>query len=394
MRSRMSIFSPTLAKKLFTRFWPLLAAYTIILFLAVISPLSNAIPLAETAASDYYQSFFSQHLLRVVSGEYSVLSMIYAMFIAMAVFAYMYNSRTADAYHCLPIKRGGIFATGYLTGLGFILAPHLLIFVLGLFVGAGGAAPFFTALLIWLGAYSIQGMFFFSLAVLCAHATGSIVMMPILTIIMNFLVTVVVMISGIILEAFGYQGYAVWFTPLSPCAHLASRYFFIEAAAYSSGQYQPFSWGYFIGLLVASIACAALGLLLYHLRKTESAGDVIAPSKLRPLFKYCFATGCAMVLGIFIAATFFTGMTVDPASLFSGWQLTLSIFIGGAIGYYAAEAMLMRNLKISRRAWQWLFIFLGVLLAATSVFWFDLLGLGKVSSHIKYIAEMSFVFLL
>ena len=49
----------------------------------------------------------------------------------------------------------------------------------------------------------------------------------------------------------------------------------------------------------AGLGLAAMGaaLLLYRRRATESAGDVIAFDFLKPIAKYCFAFGCALVLG-------------------------------------------------------------------------------------------------
>ena len=43
---------------------------------------------------------------------------------AMAVFSYLYFSRSADMIHALPLRREGLFLTNYLSGLSFLLLPN------------------------------------------------------------------------------------------------------------------------------------------------------------------------------------------------------------------------------------------------------------------------------
>ena len=42
---------------------------------------------------------------------------------AMAVFSYLYSSRSACMMHALPLRREALFLTQYLAGLSFLLLP-------------------------------------------------------------------------------------------------------------------------------------------------------------------------------------------------------------------------------------------------------------------------------
>lgn len=60
------------------------------------------------------------------------MALIFGLLSAMAVFSYLYNSRSVGLMHTLPLKREGLFLTNYLSGLSCFLLPNLAVFVLSL----------------------------------------------------------------------------------------------------------------------------------------------------------------------------------------------------------------------------------------------------------------------
>ena len=70
----------------------------------------------------------------------------YAILCAMAVWGYLYNSRSVGLMHTLPVDRTGLFVTNTLSGLAMMLIPYAVVGgvqlphrpVLGIFRSGGG----------------------------------------------------------------------------------------------------------------------------------------------------------------------------------------------------------------------------------------------------------------
>lgn len=102
MRSATSCFNLTLYQKNLSRFWPIWALYGLIwLFLLPISILNE---------SRWWDSArAAQRPLQFLEGGSAGLAMalIFGLLSAMAVFSYLYNSRSVGLMHTLPLKREG-----------------------------------------------------------------------------------------------------------------------------------------------------------------------------------------------------------------------------------------------------------------------------------------------
>ena len=57
-----------------------------------------------------------------------IAALVFGILSAMAVFSYLYNSRSVGLFHALPVRREGLFLTNYLSGLSFMLLPSLVVF--------------------------------------------------------------------------------------------------------------------------------------------------------------------------------------------------------------------------------------------------------------------------
>ena len=76
----------------------------------------------------------------VLSYGVPVISIVYAILCAMAVWSYLYNARSVGMMHTLPIRREGLFVTNVLSGLTMMAIPYavtgvLLVLVTLLFGG-------------------------------------------------------------------------------------------------------------------------------------------------------------------------------------------------------------------------------------------------------------------
>ena len=96
----------------------------------------------------------------------------------MAVFSYLYSSRSACMMHALPARREALFVSHYLAGLSFLLLPHLAVYALTVAVEAALGCLELVPLTTWLLTQSGVCLFFYSFAVFCAMFTGNLVALP------------------------------------------------------------------------------------------------------------------------------------------------------------------------------------------------------------------------
>ena len=119
MRSGTSFFNAALFRKTFLRFWPIWALYT--------AGWTLVLPLRLWAdamrRSAWTAPELSEHLQNAVNGIPGLLepgvplAAGAGLVCAMAVFSYLYSSRSACMMHALPLRREALFLTQYLAGL-------------------------------------------------------------------------------------------------------------------------------------------------------------------------------------------------------------------------------------------------------------------------------------
>ena len=163
MRSATSYFNFTLLRKNFARFWPIWSLYGLF-WLAVL-------PLNILSNRIHWDGGMARSLpLNYLDGGPSAavtLSALFGLLCAMAVFSYLYASRSVGMLHALPLRREGLFLTNYLSGLLFLLLPNLAVFLLALAAEVFAGTVVFSSLFTWLVGVSRFGLFFYSFAVFC-----------------------------------------------------------------------------------------------------------------------------------------------------------------------------------------------------------------------------------
>ncbi|MCC8122920.1 MAG: hypothetical protein LIO58_05230 [Oscillospiraceae bacterium] len=385
MPSVKSYFNPTLFRKNFARFWPIWVVYLLIcLSLPLFLP--NVFSIFDSAEERRYRviKFIFEHATSV-----SVpLSCVFGILVAMAVFSYLYSSRSVGFAHTLPMRREGLFLTSYLSGFCFFLFPLVLVFVISLLVCASMGVTCVGALLTWLLVHLLCTLFFYSFAVFCAMFTGHILALPAFYIIFNVLALSVNSILQMVLEYFLY-GYS-WgsFAALSTVAHWltpASVLSQINCTS-SSTTFTAAITGMEYALLYAvfGIVFAVLALLVYRRRQLEFAGDVVAVRWVRPIFRYGFAACFAMVMGCALYAVFSNNMYLYS----SAPLLIFSFVLCGIIGYFLAEMLLQKSFRVFRR-WKGCTVFSVCVLALCLCLAFDVTGYSTRIPSNQKIASVS-----
>lgn len=389
MRSATSYFNSTLYRKTLARFWPLWAAYGVLwLFLIPLNLLNDYFNpyMSSTPAGRLLDEALDLPRL-AMPGLY--LAAFCAILCAMAVFGYLYNSRSACWTHALPLRRETLFATQYLAGLSFLLLPQAAVAVLTALIEvallpSGDWGRALGALLAWLAAQSGLCLFFFSFAAFCAMFTGHILALPAFYGILNLLATVVYsLIEALMTEFFfgyaGSPGVEQIVTYLSPCYALQEA-----VSVYNDRQLYPFwfnSPGVVAAYAAVGAALAFAALYVYRRRHAETAGDVVAIPLVRPLFKYGVSFCSGLCLGIF-------------TSMFFGWSwngvaaLIPCILVWSVIGYFAAEMLLRKSFRVFRY-WRGAAIMAAVLLALCLACTLDLFGVESRVPNADQVESLS-----
>lgn len=278
-------FNGTLFLKNFKRFWPIWLCYGLYwFFLLPVGLLNNS--RWERQGFYFPRGFILDHL----SGG-MLIAFGMGILCAMALFSYLYNSRSAGFYHSLPIRREGLFLTNYLSGVAFFTVPILVIAVITGVTEALTCGFDLPSVFTWAWSQFWGCLFFFSFAVFCAMFTGHVLALPVFYGILNFLAMALTYVfSSLVGEfLFGYTDNSLmnsvgkaaqWLTPV---VNLATK---VGYDLQPNGLYTPSGMGLVFIYGLAGLALAGCALAVYRRRQLERAGEMVTVGWARPLFKY------------------------------------------------------------------------------------------------------------
>lgn len=354
MQSKTSCFSKTLFRKNLARFCPLWIIYLgIWLVLLPFNMLQSHLYYTPNSWN------IQQDLLNVGSQFGALLAFGYGLLCALAVFSYLFSARSANTLHAMPFRREELFVTNFVSGLAFAVIPNLVIVITTLIVEALIGVILPMATLQWFLLVTLQFLFFYGFSVFLVQLTGNGFFLIAIYGILNFTVIGVEAVIRFLQSIFIYGYYSGSsfgttgkFSPL----------FYLMAETNVKGtnmlyntkdelvhvEYVYNGWAY-LGILAAvGLVFAGIALLLYRRRNIESAGDVIAIRCLRPVFKYCFAVGFAMIFGIVLYS--FVQQVKTPMVMFA--QIAAFMLIGTFFGYFVAEILLQKSFRVFRKSWK------------------------------------------
>ena len=356
MQSKTSFFNRTLFRKNLSRYWPLWGFASFVGFLAPAALLVRVIQSGETSVAPLRVREIYYYL---VADAVPIVSLVYAILCAMAVWSYLYHPRSVSMMHSLPIRREGLFLTNLLSGLAMMAIPYLVAGGLGtlLFACCGGFDAWGTLATIL--AVIGQSVTFFGLATFCAFLTGNIFALPVLYFLLNFLAPLGDWLCNLFARGFlfGFTAdYSGTVDFLCPMVYLTQRLYVnseYETVRDSALEYQNRLTSVTLenAWLIAAYAAAglvflALAYLLYRRRESERAGDVVAVRVFRPVFRFGVAALSALLGGRLLYAllweSFQAGDTFTPV------PLAICLMVAGLIGYYAASMLLAKSLRVFR----------------------------------------------
>ena len=371
MRSATLYFNFTLFRKNLSRFWPIWGLYGFLwLMLLPVNVLVNGEYMGRGQARMLPLEYCSGYL-----GAAVFFSLVFGILAAMAVFSYLYSSRSAGFLHTLPLRREGLFLTNYLSGLAFLIVPNLAVFLLSVLVEAAFGILVFSSLFTWLVVTCLLNLFFYSFAVFCAMFTGHILALPAFYGILNILAAGLCFLLQDMASRFlfGFTG-AAWMgkaaTWLTPILYLGQHTGIEYGEAGTNSAYFS-GLGYVFLLALVGVAFAGLALVVYRRRQLESAGDVVSVGWVKPVFQYGVAFCCSITLGS-LFDNIFSSLLPRSAWILLAWML-----LWGAFGCFVAAMLLHKSFWVFRPCWKGCAVFLAALTAAMCLMELDGFGFER-----------------
>ena len=365
MRSKTSYFNGTLFKKNLSRYWPL---WGLASFGGAMFPLAMLLELLHNGFRFWSPLETRQAYYTVLSYGVPVISIVYAILCAMAVWSYLYNARSVGMMHTLPIRREGLFVTNVLSGLTMMAIPYtvtgvLLVLVTMLF---GGFEP--VGVLVTVLGVMGESLFFFGLATFCAFIVGNVFMLPALYGLLNFIAVLTDFMVNLLAQGFcfglnsSYSGTVEWLSPvvyliqkISPNSTYETQWVTDRLGGQRYETSVLTSVTLENGWLIAAYAAAGAALLglawlLYRRRRSESAGDVVAVGWMKPVFRYGCAVYAAILGGRLLYALLWESF--QNGQYFALLPMILCMIAGGAVGYYAASMLLAKTPRVFKTTWK------------------------------------------
>ncbi len=386
MKSRTSFYNKGFGKNLLRRFWPLWALWLAVLLYA---PLQ----LAGIKSIDYFRALdYVNNVNRSLLETGTVLAKlcIFAMpVMAMAMLSYLYDRRSCGLVNSLPMRREEAYFTAFFTGLVPMLAAELLAFLVLLAVCPRTPGVNAGHLGTWLLLVVLGTVAFYGLACFCGVLTGNVFVLPAVYVVLGctalvFEGAVCALLHTLVYGFTNQQETLSWLSPLPTVLMTlnvtAQRTLPADPRAAESA---PMTYS-ISGLRYLALLCAVglllglLAVLILKKRHMEAAGEIVAVPVLRPLFRICMAVGTAVVLACILCEEFLSRIVSGRGVAVCACVL---LALGAALGWFVAEMLIKKSLRVFGRGWKQIGIIAGLLVLLA------ILAEADVTGYERYVPD-------
>ena len=390
MQSKKSCFNRAAFTKNLTRFAPVSALYTLLLLLLMLVNWKQA--------GDIYPEYHFLSQTNNIFGWTAIINLGYACLMAQLLFGDLYNTRMCNALHALPLRRETWFLTHVASGLVYSLIPTAVaslvltpMLMSTIFVGAWKIALWYFL------AANVEFICFFGIAVFCAMVVGSRFTMVAAYGLVNFGSGILYWLVNTVYTPmlYGIVTPSELAGKLMPMQYMmavrvnlddsARRSLFDEVGRLITGAQSGYNITGLncLGMLsLVGVVFAVAGLILYHFRNLECAGDAVCSRKLVPLFQILSAMFVA------VAAEFAVNEFMGYGDELDGLKF-LFLFSGLIVGWFAGKMLVERSARVFRpKNWVGLGILAAVLAVTMGLTKLDVLGLEERMPDIGDIASV------
>lgn len=332
--------------------------------------------------STYFPRLLSEsyaYETRFTLGNLSVFIPVADFLLVLLVFGFMNNSRSANFFFSLPIKRGSLFLTKTLACLVVTFIPAILAGIVPIIAHPGDPVPVYLFAQILLAHVTFLGT-----ALFCMVIIGQSIAFAAISAIFQFTAYGIYYMLSSILSASIYGFYGS-FGMGRIVQYLTPVWYFTQSAFYND----PYNIYYTVAdvthnrnndILLFSALMALGGLALgiiaffaFKKRKAESAGDIVVFKFLQPIFKYCVAF-CSSLLftRLMLSALNFTNDVITHRNL---PLVCLMLIVNTALGYFITEMLIQKKFNVFKRTWKGCAVIATLIVAAMCFVEFDVLGI-------------------
>ena len=351
MPSERTFFNKAIYKRALSRFWIIGAAYAVVLcFLTLMCGRYFNFDTKEIA------EYVSYSILSNLTRREIVAAAAAAVVMAIAVHGWMFRKTSAAYISALPVTREALLISSMLAALTLLILPCIIAMLVSLLLYGGTSSLWSSCLLCSAVAVVLMNIAFFGLASFCTVFTGNAAVLPALYVIALYGFVGIEVVIRYIAEflLFGVRGTGWELAILSPLYYFFNNY----VGSYSYAL--PLTAIY----AAAGVILAGLAVIFFRHRRMEAAGEVVAVPVLRPLFRWGLAAVGALGMALLILKTVFdvgaygAGNRGTPARVAI---LLLAMLFGAAVGWFGADALMRKTLRVFDRHWKGLGVFCALL---------------------------------
>ncbi len=377
MKSKISFFNKTIFWKNVTLYWPIWGIYALISLIMQ----SGMVWLCNNMEF-YFKGYSDEMQLRDLLDSlqfdgYVTLIAFGALFTGMALYSYMYNAKSANMIHSLPVDRTQLFGTTLISGWAFLVVPLFATALLTSLFCLIYTIPGIGYVWGWFFATAALAIIAFGIVSICALFTGHIVVLPLYVVAVNLFSWLVYYLVNAVVTTFGFgitvlgssaEATAVVFCPVQCFSENLSwiRDYSdmgeLRGASLTGG-------GYLLLYLVIAVIFYVSAYMIYRKRKIEQAGDFLTVNWVKPIFR-----GVVAVLGACYGAMLVREILIDTR-LGCGMPLFICmLFIFAVVFYFAADMFIKKSFRVfKKRNW----VGCGITSVVVLVAFFSMYGLAE-----------------
>lgn len=381
MKSKKLFFDTTILKRNFKQYWPVWGGYLFVMLWVMPAVISINFSLSFNTSLEERKLDMMEYILEFAASEGGlIIATIIGLIAGMSMFSYLHKERSCYFYHSLPITRGRLFATDYISGLMMMLVPNLITALLIIAATASkGYACVKEAFEMFI-IFSAIELFFYTFAVLCMVITGQKITAFVLYCIFLFYVPGMLLLMNDMIGQmfFGVTegnlalpgGVLEIFSPVRFCYNIQVRTIYDEVSYGRIGyMIESDNWFRVLELFIVSLILITAAVLLHRIRKSETAGDLICYKYAKPVFAWGVGLSFGVIISDFLLNSLFSSMSGTTGIKAVG---ALCLIITCLMGYIIAQMLLNKTFRIFQTEKKGMFIFGAVVAVLSVIFVIDI----------------------